>query len=442
MDIQINNIGIIEHINVHCDGVTLITGNNGSGKSTFGKAIDSLFVGMQNAPLIYVSALVKYFKTHIAQIVGFGDYGLERHYRFGVVNMRTFKSLYSILNSDRISLNFNYYDRLLNGVVREIEENREQFLIFLKTNNSFYEERDIDLIIRQLIDFRYEFESMFFDKEKIETYIGQGIFDQLNNSFIGQVKPLNKKETKTTISLVNKDFNVEFDYDSSTAYIDGDYSLYNCFYIDDGSIIDRLYKARRRKPGYSITKSLEEELLDKLESHSSNRDKVAANEKYKKIFDILNIVYPFEFILQYKSLLTTNNGVSIENEACGRKIFALIKEMLYRDLINENTVLIFDEPDNHLHPRWQNIFAKLLFEIAKTTGANVFCITHSPTLLLAFDVFSRDDETNEVSGLNVYYCNPTDKNNGFLDVSNDISKAHKGLSDPYIDLDLFGKDAI
>ena len=105
-------------------------------------------------------------------------------------------------------------------------------------------------------------------------------------------------------------------------------------------------------------------------------------------------------------------------------------------------VVFIDEIDLHLHPKWQAIFAKLIMEISSITGCSIFCITHSPTLLLAFDVYARDENDDLSNNLNVYYCDPSSNQNKFADVSKNISLAHKQLADPYIDLDLFGKDAV
>ena len=43
MKIEINNIGIINNATIACDGLTVITGKNGSGKTTIAKSIASVF---------------------------------------------------------------------------------------------------------------------------------------------------------------------------------------------------------------------------------------------------------------------------------------------------------------------------------------------------------------------------------------------------------------
>lgn len=441
MKFTICNVGILKEIEVQCNGVTLITGKNGSGKSTFGKTVSSLFVGIQNAPKTYVSGLFGYLKASVAKIVGLRNYDLGTHYYFGSEYISIFRHLYSILNGGRVTLDYHYYDKLLLGAIKEIEENEDKFINFLRTHNILLDEyNNIDIIINQLHSLRFDFEVMFFDKQKIELYAGQSISDELNYAFVGQVKPVNGSNDKTKIEFTGNNASIGYIFDDNIAFLDGDYSNINCFYIDDGSIVDSIYK-RRIKSNKLVADSLADVLLDKLESNSS-KDKVATRKKFESIFHLIDMVYPFDFVRNGKLVVTSNNGVNIANEASGRKIFALIKEMLYCNLINDSSILVFDEPDNHLHPKWQAIFAKLIMEISSITGCSIFCITHSPTLLLAFDVYARDENDDLSNNLNVYYCDPSSNQNKFADVSKNISLAHKQLADPYIDLDLFGKDAV
>lgn len=53
VSIEIKDIGKIEHANIALNGLTIIAGENNTGKSTIGKTVFSIFQGLKNWPLFY-----------------------------------------------------------------------------------------------------------------------------------------------------------------------------------------------------------------------------------------------------------------------------------------------------------------------------------------------------------------------------------------------------
>ena len=49
MELQLRNIGMIKEADIILDGLTLIAGENDTGKSTVGKALYSVVAGLNNA---------------------------------------------------------------------------------------------------------------------------------------------------------------------------------------------------------------------------------------------------------------------------------------------------------------------------------------------------------------------------------------------------------
>jgi AAA domain, putative AbiEii toxin, Type IV TA system len=75
-------------------------------------------------------------------------------------------------------------------------------------------------------------------------------------------------------------------------------------------------------------------------------------------------------------------SISIKNTASGIKVFGLLKMLVANEFVAKNTVLIFDEPENHLHPKWQLRLAKVLVTLAEN-GVYVLVSSHSPYLIEA-----------------------------------------------------------
>ena len=74
--------------------------------------------------------------------------------------------------------------------------------------------------------------------------------------------------------------------------------------------------------------------------------------------------------------------MSIKNTASGIKVFGLLQILVTNEFVAKNTVLIFDEPENHLHPKWQLKLAQLLLKLVEN-GVYVLVSSHSPYLIEA-----------------------------------------------------------
>lgn len=57
--IEIKNIGKIEQANIALNGLTIISGENNTGKSTIGKAVLSIIHGLKNWPLFYYNCCIE-----------------------------------------------------------------------------------------------------------------------------------------------------------------------------------------------------------------------------------------------------------------------------------------------------------------------------------------------------------------------------------------------
>ena len=430
MVVKIHNVGIILDSRIRCDGITLITGKNGSGKTTFGKAFVSLFSGINNAPKTYADGFIKYARETIAETLGLRR-NSAGHYYFGSYPRIKLRSLYYLLNSNKYDI--ESYLSLLNTALEELTNDKNAFEELLLNNmkvdkSSILTDDDFAFIIRRfettINDIKNSLESSTF----LDAYVSQSVKDQFDNSFFGQVKNIDNKKDKTYIEIENDGVEVRFDYDDARFNHLEPLENIRAFYIDDSGLIDKLYDYtplnRRNLLDYF--------LIQELKKPINRVNRLRVQDELRDIFEIINHVYPYDFLEERKTLSTNNFGIKIKNEAYGRKVFAIVKEMLYRNLITKESILVFDEPDNHLHPEWQIEFIKLITKINQRIGAKIVCITHSSTLLLASQVYCKKNIP-----LNVYYCD-SDNNRPFMDVSNDIQRAHKELADPYILLDLFG----
>ena len=84
-----------------------------------------------------------------------------------------------------------------------------------------------------------------------------------------------------------------------------------------------------------------------------------------------------------------SSPISLKNLASGNKIFAMIKRLLENGQLCKDRILIIDEPETNLHPKWQLILANILVILYKELGLKVFLNSHSPYFVRAVEVYTK-----------------------------------------------------
>ncbi|KIM03033.1 MAG: hypothetical protein KU29_13070 [Sulfurovum sp. FS06-10] len=79
--------------------------------------------------------------------------------------------------------------------------------------------------------------------------------------------------------------------------------------------------------------------------------------------------------------------IELVNTATGIKMFGIFQVLSQNNYLNENTVLVLDEPEVHLHPKWQLEMAKLIVELVKN-GVSILVNSHSPYMIEALKRYS------------------------------------------------------
>jgi predicted ATPase len=88
-----------------------------------------------------------------------------------------------------------------------------------------------------------------------------------------------------------------------------------------------------------------------------------------------------------------------------------------------------DEPETHLHPKWQVDYARIIVELVKNE-IPIIVTSHSPYLIQALRKYSQVYEIEEITN---FYLAEKDTETGlsnFSDVTNDLNKLFQKLSEP------------
>lgn len=140
--------------------------------------------------------------------------------------------------------------------------------------------------------------------------------------------------------------------------------------------------------GAGLTTLHTKDLFEKLRSPSFDLvNSVEHKSLSDELLEIVNGEINFNRSKQEFVFSRQSKEISINNTASGVKTFGLLQLLARNGFLREDSIIIFDEPENHLHPNWQLKFAQLLVDIAEQ-GIYIMVSSHSPYIIEALKRFS------------------------------------------------------
>ena len=394
---------------IQLDGITILAGLNGTGKSTFGKLLYCLF-----SSFYHIEDRILYEKKTSIRRLLWNNLNDRSHM------LRKFNKLFFSDDSivDKI-LSEDDNDKtvgLINDLIEQVFE------------DSINQEIKSDLANRVLNVIKIE-------DDKIRNQI---LENQIELEFNGNFKNVSAVDNNAYSKLSIKDKSISFSYDSHSVKINSYISLIKkVLYIDDPNIVD--YLDTTDKSIY-IGSNHRFDLLDKLfalnDYDISSVDKIMIKEKIKRIEDKISTICDGDISYtdskQFKYISKDfKDGLSINNMATGLKSFAIIKMLLKRGYFEENGIVVFDEPEIHLHPEWQNVWAEIIVMLHKEFGINVLISTHSSDFLSFLELYIH--KYNVLNKTKLYKLEKVKECNSCItDVTNKWDEVYDQLGKPFI----------
>jgi len=419
MKLKLENIGKIEKANIELKGITVIAGENNTGKSTVGKMLFCVFNAFYK---IEEQIRVERQKT-LGRV--FTNYYLERTNRL----KRRFSPL-------KLSINIlDNQDMFINDKRKLIDVIRK---FYLSADNQLVEYIDQDSL-EQLAESVLKF--LNIKDDEIRTVI---LRKRLEAEFGMKIGYLNNLDEKSRVCLEVKYNKIEFEVIRNESIIVSDYMslIKEIMYIDDPFVLDNLNSV---SSGYLNIFEHRGNLLSKIVNSNNAKefsalDEVVTKQRLDKIFIAMEDVCDGEllstddgnaFVYKTDSL---NGDLEIVNLSTGIKSFAILRTLLQNGSIDENGILILDEPEIHLHPEWQLKYAEIIVLIHKEFSTNILLNTHSPYFLNAIEVYS---EKYGISDKCKYYLTNIDSKNraAIDDVTKQRELIYEKLARPLQDLE-------
>lgn len=415
MKLKLENIGIIHNAEIEIDSISILTGINGSGKSTIGKTFYSMATAlniMDETSLNfnrYESILreLNIFRRYINTNNQYEVYEeLTQYISMYQRNLREYKYLISSDDYYIEPQNTKAIETQLDNIIDEIMS--KYFLILEnmdKEDMKYFRYKDRIEKINEKRELKSDSNII---KEKIVIEMLQEEFsNNLVSNFPGiktsKIEFSDKKENEIRVFIKNGE-TPEVNIRLTNIYT-------NSFYIDNPFVLDyrnALFSGRPLGMSYRgmdviKEKGHNEQLLRSL--MKDNRfDEVNYFEEVfldKAIKDIFSSVLKgniksngkdFEFYGE-----NMENPIALENMSSGLKSFSILYLLLKKGLLSNCDLLILDEPETNLHPEWQLKLANLIVMLSEEFQIKILIASHSPYFIEAIELYSlKYNKSNQI----------------------------------------------
>ena len=458
MELTLQNVGIINKTTIELNGLTVICGSNNSGKSTAGKALYAAIESLCNLEeklhnelvLNYRRALMSVSRildlTSVNKYVDFNRLDEEYHKNFsllavGVLSFRKMPEYDNIVEayiSLKEAVEILSPQLLFDFATKRKSDLPKKFFSFL---DNFNESKEKALSFLGGLN-------KYYYNANIHDFSEKSVAALFSIEFDGQVFPVNKKtkERKSTV-VISKNgekgctLSIYEKKDITAVVNERKTFLNNAIYIDDPYALDRLarvdeysYIYRSSQDDYSHFGKLSRLLMKK---NSSLIESSINKENYNSIVSKLSDVIPGTLSIRDSGIYyeeTNREPLKVQNLATGSKMFSIIKNLLEKGEINFDTMLILDEPEAHLHPEWQNVFAEIIILIVKEFNAHVLLTTHSPNFLMAIEAYSKKYGISEKSNYYMAKRNNDGNTVDYICVNDSLSMIYSSFTQPLVEV--------
>lgn len=316
MNLKLENIGIVKRADINIDGLTVIAGENDTGKSTVGKVLYSIIKSIsknKNIPIVNIqNSFNKYFERQLSDDgnIEFQDGNLNLNITV-LCNKCTLKNL----NEDEVVFSLMNYDRS-------------------------------NIIM-------------------VETPLVWNLMDLL-----------------TKLPLIENAMDIELEYPQ----VMKDLHFYLSF--------------KSKKIGIDISNSIKNLIQGDFLKYDNSK-----------------------FYFQ-----KNNSPIKLINTATGIKYFGILQVLSNNNHLYDGQLLILDEPEVHLHPKWQLKLAELVISLVKE-GMKIIVNSHSPYMIEALQRYSEREKIEDKTNFYLAEDGVIDK----IENSNSrtLSEIFEKLSEPY-----------
>ncbi len=432
MKLRLHNILKIEDADIEIGGLTVLTGENNSGKSTVGKILFSILKAANNVRQVDRMKTVSLIMTELIFL----------------------KKMFHRPENDSVlddvqTLSLNIVDKLI-----EVDNLRQNLETEAEKRN--FSSRMVAMIRNRL----YRIEALVVKLDKPEVAVKDEFESIAKSEFM---ETLNSYGSMNSVILFHDDTtdadgsHIEislYDGKVDSVRLWGNSSLEDVTYIESPLYLHILNTLRltssipttslRGLPSYLRKENIPYHLADMADKLLSSSDELSDlfnhdlfGSDYSNQLDEISRVIGGEFVLNSKTkqLSFQENGHVVPpiSVASGIKSFGVLQRLIQTDSVSTFKMLIWDEPEIHLHPEWQIVFCKLIIELV-AKGIPIVVSSHSPYFVQALRYFASAKGIEK--DVKYYMAEESDetKLTTVKEVTNDLNRVFTLLAAPLRDI--------
>lgn len=446
MHLKLRNFGVIKEADIELDAITVITGENSTGKSTVGKALYAIVTGLsETTPLKIFEKKAEnvYRESRMIRSRISLDEQMEQYLNEIDVLVDVILDELDEFNNSKISdHHLNESNRILNSQIMELLEQMIKYQSEKKKDEQHSERLNKYLtIIKEIIN-------RPLDDALLKYTVLQSIFE---SEFSAQMNHLlSPAESAEVIFQEVNENKVELYFEknkikNTSSSININREFVSPIYIDNPFVMDHVgiragHVSFPYKMSYNHTNHLQRLLrnMDMVKEDIFNKERT--EEMINEILgNVLQGEVKSDGNKKYFQMEMNDQPVQLEvaNLSTGMKSFSLLSMLKNSGVFRELEYIILDEPEIHLHPDWQLKYAELIILLSKHFDMKVLITSHSPYFIEAIELFSKkhnlDDRTK-------YYKAIPTQNSGhnssqIVDFTNDLSEIYDDLSNAMFNLE-------
>ncbi|WP_428742586.1 AAA family ATPase [Tenacibaculum sp.] len=416
MRLKLQNIGIVSSADINIDGITLITGENDSGKSTIGKTLYSIIRSFNSVEESFNDSKLSFISKKIDEISSILVRGKVRSEADSkILNKAISQNLDLFIgkknDTDTTIQNLRkLYNSLKTYSNNTLKEN------ILKTINEIEEREGISIDSTQFMSFEL---SEYFNLE----------FGNHTSNYFNKKKSLIELKTSIDNIVINIRENM-----ISLEKMPINFPYKDVIFIESPLFLDK----KRKSFNFTDLRNKNNYLNYKINQEPFSKDIFSSNIKDIKILNnIIKEIIGGNFSYNDKNEIIFNKkgkSFSLNNVATGLKTFGAIQLLIDNNNLNVDTLLVIDEPEVHLHPTWQVKFAEILILLSKEFAIPMVLTSHSPYFIEALEAYSAKHNYRDSTDFYFAQKDKKGESSRIINVNNDLNVVLDSISEAYYTL--------
>lgn len=367
MKLILDKLAKLSHAEIDFDGITVIAGANNTGKSTVGKALWGMFTAFSG-----IDGRVREGREAKCREV-LSDF--EERFVDGVLDYDSYELAEDLVGG-----------KIDSAHLREILDD---------SKDSEHEEPDIEEWVAR-------FEAILaLPDEDIKC---QEVLNVLSAVFNSQCTSLYYPKTYPTFELEIKNKKLSAKITTKLPECSFGVNLkHTAFYIDNPEALVDVARSCNRHSfwgwsssrfGSTLVERVRRGFMSRADGKTTAVDELLVKSKFETIESRLKqlmgggLQYSKTQGLVFIDDAFPDNPIKIQNLSQGVKSMALLQAAFMNGTISDYDVLILDEPEIHLHPKWQVRYAEFIVLLQKAFNLTVLLTSHSPDFIEAIRLYT------------------------------------------------------